>query len=169
MGIRNLLESVDKDTSIPFVMTSFEDGSLLSWLHFNTLAYQAVITTTRDSAWVNPGAAAFNAALTVYRHVCADSEVRAEKSFLIMDEGFKVSQPPVERQIPSDNNRPLTCWNVENLSSKSQPQSWSAPRQCWPGFSTAGFNTKNNDANTWDSVAEISKSEGESEMSEGEV
>ena len=96
MGIRNLLESVDKDTSIPFVMTSFEDGSLLSWLHFNTLAYQAVITA-RDSAWVNPGAAAFNAALTVNRHVCADSEVRAEKSFLIMDEWFKVRQPPAAR------------------------------------------------------------------------
>ena len=168
MGIRNLLESVDKDTSIPFVMTSFEDGSLLSWLHFNTLAYQAVITA-QDSAWVNPDAAAFNAALTVYRLVCADSEVRAEKSFLIMDEGFKVSQPPAARQIPSDNNRPLTCWNVENLSSKSQPQSWSASRQCWPGFSTAGFNTENNDADTRDSMAEISNSEGESEMSEGEV
>ena len=91
------------------------DGRPLTRLHLHTLAYQAVITT-RDSAWVNSGAAAVKASLTAHRHVCADPEVRAEKSFLIMDEGFTVSQAPGARRIPFDNNRPLTCWDEEELN-----------------------------------------------------
>ena len=60
-------------------------GRPLTRLHLH-LAYQAVITT-RDSAWVNSGAAAVKASLTAHRHVCADPEIITEKSFLIKDEG----------------------------------------------------------------------------------
>ena len=63
----------------------------LSRLHLHTLAYQAVMTA-RGSPWINTGAAAVKASLTAHRHVCADSRVRAEKSFLIMDDGFSTSQ-----------------------------------------------------------------------------
>ena len=71
---------------------------------------------TRDSASIKSGAAAVKASLTAHRHVCADTEVRAEKSFLIMDEGFTVSQAPDAKKIPFDNNRPLTCWDEEELN-----------------------------------------------------
>ena len=41
---------------------------------------------------------------------------RMGKSFLIMDEGFTVSQAPGAKRIPFDNNRPLTCWDEEELN-----------------------------------------------------
>ena len=78
------------------------------------LYYQAVLTT-RGSAWVNTGAAAVKASLTAHRHVCADADVRAEKSFLIMDDSFSTSQHG-GRRIPFDNKRPLTCWDEDDLN-----------------------------------------------------
>ena len=71
---------------------------------------------TRDSASNKSGAATVKASLTARRHVCADTEIRAEKSFLIMDEGFTVSQASGAKRIPFDNNRPLTCWDEEELN-----------------------------------------------------
>lgn len=85
----------------------------LSRLHLHTLAYQAVMTA-RGSPWINTGAAAVKASLTAHRHVCADSRVRAEKSFLIMDDGFSTSQEG-GRRIMFDDNRPLTCWEEDDL------------------------------------------------------
>ena len=85
----------------------------VSRLHLHTLAYQAVMTA-RGSAWVNTGAAAVKASLTAHRHVCAESRVLPEKSFLIMDDSFTTSQTG-GRRIPFDNNRPLSCWEEEEL------------------------------------------------------
>jgi len=85
----------------------------LSRLHLHTLAYQAVMTA-RGSPWINTGAAAVKASLTAHRHVCADSRVRAEKSFLIMDDGFSTSQEGGRRMM-FDDNRPLTCWEEDDL------------------------------------------------------
>merc|ERR1719189_2991225 len=86
----------------------------LTRLHLHTLAYQAVITA-RSSAWVNSGAAAVKASLTAHRHVCADSEVRPENSFLIMDDSFATSGQDGATRVPFINSRPLTCWTEDNL------------------------------------------------------
>jgi len=91
-----------------------EGARALTRVHLHTLAYQAVLTT-RGSAWVNTGAAAVKASLTAHRHVCSDTRVRPEKSFLIMDDSFSTSQEG-GRRIPFDNNRPLTCWDEDDLN-----------------------------------------------------
>jgi len=82
-------------------------------LHLHTLAYQAIMTK-RGSKWKHNGAAAVKASLTAHRHVCSDSEVTAEKSFLIMDDSFLTSQEG-GRRVPFINSRPLTCWEEDDL------------------------------------------------------
>jgi len=83
-------------------------------IHLHTLAYQAILTK-RGSAWKKSGAAAVKASLTAHRHVCADPEVKSEKSFLIMDDSFTTSQKEGAKRVPFINNRPLTCWDEEDL------------------------------------------------------
>ena len=85
----------------------------VSRLHLHTLAYQAIMTK-RGSKWKHNGAAAVKASLTAHRHVCSDSKVTAEKSFLIMDDSFLTSQKGGKR-VPFINSRPLTCWEEEDL------------------------------------------------------
>jgi len=84
-------------------------------IHVHTLAYQAIMVT-KDSAWKNTGAAAVRASLTAHRHVCANPEVRPDRSFLIMDDSFSTSSKEDQGQrIPFVNDRPLTCWDEDHL------------------------------------------------------
>lgn len=89
------------------------DNRPVTRLHLHTLAYQAIMTR-RGSKWKHSGAAAVKASLTAHRHVCSDSEVTAEKSFLIMDDSFLTSQKGGKR-VPFVDSRPLTCWDEEDL------------------------------------------------------
>jgi len=82
-------------------------------IHLHTLAYQAILTA-KGSPWKNNGAAAVKASLTAHRHVCADKEVKAENSFLIMDDSFSTSKEGGKR-VPFINSRPLTCWEEDEL------------------------------------------------------
>ena len=86
----------------------------LTRIHLHTLAYQAILTA-KGSHWKNTGAAAVKASLTAHRHVCADSQVRPEKSFLIMDESFSTSSKPGGRRVPFTSDRPLTCWEEDEV------------------------------------------------------
>merc|ERR1712025_506207 len=70
-------------------------GREVTRIHLHTLAYQASLTT--------------------HRQVCADSEVRPEKSYLIMDESFATSGRDGATRVPFTNNRPLTCWAEDDL------------------------------------------------------
>merc|ERR1719402_1995777 len=90
------------------------EGRAVSRIHLHTLAYQAILTA-KGSSWRNTGAAAVKASLTAHRHVCADSEVRPEKSFLIMDDSFATSGQDGATRVPFINSRPLTCWTEDNL------------------------------------------------------
>jgi len=82
-------------------------------IHLHTLAYQAILTA-KGSPWKNNGAAAVKASLTAHRHVCADKDVKPEKSFLIMDDSFSTSKEG-GRRVPFINSRPLTCWDEVDL------------------------------------------------------
>ena len=100
---------VSATTRISKKMSINRPGSRqLSRLHLHTLAYQAVMTA-RGSPWINTGAAAVKASLTAHRHVCADSRVRAEKSFLIMDDGFSTSQEQCYNEYFSKSMLLLKC------------------------------------------------------------
>jgi ADP-dependent glucokinase len=83
-------------------------------IHLHTLAYQAILAAS-GSGWKNTGAAAVKASLTAHRHVCADTEVRPENSFLIMDESFSTSSKGGGRRVPFVDSRPLTCWEEAEL------------------------------------------------------
>jgi len=85
----------------------------VSRIHLHTLAYQAILTA-KDSPWKNTGAATVKASLTAHRHVCADPDIKSEKSFLIMDDSFSTSKSG-GRRVPFINTRPLTCWDEEEL------------------------------------------------------
>lgn len=99
-----------------FELLSGDTGSNrpVTRIHLHTLAYQAILTR-KGSAWRNTGAAAVKASLTAHRHVCADPEVRPEKSFLIMDDSFSTSLKAGGRRVPFVNSRPLSCWEEEEL------------------------------------------------------
>jgi len=90
------------------------DNRPLSRIHLHTLAYQAILTK-RNSQWKNSGAAAVKASLTAHRHVCADTKVRPENSFLIMDDSFSTSQQPGAARVPFQDHHPLTCWDEADL------------------------------------------------------
>jgi len=105
---------LDQMREVFSVLSARSGGREVTRIHLHTLAYQAILTK-QGSPWRNTGAAAVKASLTAHRHVCADSEVRPEKSYLIMDDSFATSGRDGATRVPFTNSRPLTCWAEEDL------------------------------------------------------
>jgi len=90
------------------------DNRPLTRIHLHTLAYQAILTR-KEGPWKKSGAAAVKASLTAHRHVCANTKVEPENSFLIMDDSFSTSQQPGAARVPFKDDRPLHCWDESDL------------------------------------------------------
>ncbi|XP_032819822.1 ADP-dependent glucokinase-like [Petromyzon marinus] len=89
-------------------------GRLLTRLHVHTLAFQAIMTA-RNSTWKSGMSAAAKASLTANRHVCGSADIDAAKARLIMDDSFAASRGPESRRVAVDPNRPVACWEEEEM------------------------------------------------------
>lgn len=85
----------------------------LSRLHIHTLAFQAIMT--KKNKWSNTMTAAAKASLTAYRHTCSSGKIDLESARLLMDESFAVSRKEGSRRIRFNAERPVACWEEEDI------------------------------------------------------
>lgn len=86
----------------------------LSRLHVHTLAFQAIMTT-KESSWKNSMSAAAKASLVANRHTCGSNYVHVNKAKILMDDSFLTSRDSVGRRIEFNADRPVSCWEEDQV------------------------------------------------------